>query len=209
MKTLALLLSAALLMYGVLTTAEAQQAAQAGSIGLKLTPILETSTTVTGQPIRFPQGDNQFTAVLAEVAPGGQVGRHMHPVPLFVYILEGTLSIEMEGHGIHTFKGRPRPRRGDQHLAQRPQSDRPAGALPDSVLRPEGHAEPDPPVTTASWRSCQVSLQPKPHVTNASHTISAREAIESEGRIPCRMQQGSQISSSISDRDNARHGQRR
>jgi quercetin dioxygenase-like cupin family protein len=104
MKTLALLLSAALLMYGVLTTAEAQQAAQAGPIGLKLTPILETSTTVTGQPIRFPQGDNQFTAVLAEVAPGGQVGRHMHPVPLFVYILEGTLSIEMEGHGIHTFK---------------------------------------------------------------------------------------------------------
>lgn len=72
-------------------------------VGLALTPILETTTTITGQPIRFPQGDNQFTAVLAEVAPGGQVGRHLHPVPLFVYILEGTLSIEMEGHETHTF----------------------------------------------------------------------------------------------------------
>jgi quercetin dioxygenase-like cupin family protein len=72
-------------------------------VGLTLTPILETATTITGQPIRFPQGDNQFTAVLAEVAPGGQVGRHMHPVPLFVYILEGTLSIEMEGHETQTF----------------------------------------------------------------------------------------------------------
>jgi quercetin dioxygenase-like cupin family protein len=72
-------------------------------VGLTLTPILETTTTITGQSIRFPQGDNQFTAVLAEVAPGGQVGRHMHPVPLFVYILEGTLSIEMEGHETHTF----------------------------------------------------------------------------------------------------------
>lgn len=41
--------------------------------------------------------------MVAEVAPGGQVGRHMHPVPLFVYMLEGTLSIEMEGHGTHTF----------------------------------------------------------------------------------------------------------
>jgi quercetin dioxygenase-like cupin family protein len=38
------------------------------------------------------------------VAPGGQVGRHMHPVPLFVYILEGTLTIDMEQHGVHAFK---------------------------------------------------------------------------------------------------------
>lgn len=41
--------------------------------------------------------------MLAEVEPGGQVGRHMHPVPLFVYMLEGTLSIEIEGHGTETF----------------------------------------------------------------------------------------------------------
>ena len=70
---------------------------------MKLTPVLETATTITGQAIRFPQGDNQFTAAIAEVAPGGQVGRHMHPVPLFVYMLDGTLSIEMDGHGTHTF----------------------------------------------------------------------------------------------------------
>ena len=74
-----------------------------GPVGLTLTPILQTSTTFTDQPIRFPQGDNQIVAVLAEVAPGGQVGRHMHPNPLFVYILEGALTIEMEGHGSHTF----------------------------------------------------------------------------------------------------------
>ena len=75
----------------------------AGPVGLKLTPVLETATTITGQPVRFPQGENQYTAVIAEVAPGGQVGRHMHPVPLFVDMLEGTLSIEMDGHGTHTF----------------------------------------------------------------------------------------------------------
>lgn len=72
-------------------------------IGFTVTPLLEASKTFTGQPIRFPQGDNQLTAVLAEIAPGGQSGRHMHPVPLFVYILEGSLTIEMEGHGTHTF----------------------------------------------------------------------------------------------------------
>jgi quercetin dioxygenase-like cupin family protein len=74
-----------------------------GPVGLTLTPILQTSTTFSGQPIRFPQGDNQLVAVLADVAPGGQVGRHLHPNPLFVYILEGTLTIEMEGHGTHAF----------------------------------------------------------------------------------------------------------
>jgi quercetin dioxygenase-like cupin family protein len=79
------------------------QSPPTGPVGLTLTPILQTSTTFTDQPIRFPQGDNQIIAVMAEVAPGGQVGRHMHPNPLFVYILEGALTIEMEGHGTHTF----------------------------------------------------------------------------------------------------------
>ncbi len=74
-----------------------------GPVGLTLTPVLQASKTFTGQPIRFPQSDNQFVAVVAEVAPGGQVGRHLHPNPLFVYMLQGTLTIEMEGHGTHAF----------------------------------------------------------------------------------------------------------
>ena len=74
-----------------------------GPVGLTLKTIVQTETTMVGQPIRFPQTDAQLTAVLAEVAPGGQVGRHLHPVPLFVYILEGTLTIDMEQHGTHAF----------------------------------------------------------------------------------------------------------
>jgi quercetin dioxygenase-like cupin family protein len=102
LKTFARILAAPLLATALVGPAAAHGTNPA-PVGLKLTPLLETSTTFTGQPIRFPQGDNQFTAVIAEVAPGGQVGRHMHPVPLFVYILEGTLTIEMEGHGTHAF----------------------------------------------------------------------------------------------------------
>jgi quercetin dioxygenase-like cupin family protein len=86
-------------------TATAQtESPPTGPVGLTLTPVLQASTTFTGQPIRFPQSDNQLVAVLAEVAPGGQVGRHLHPNPLFVYILEGTLTIEMDGHGTHAFR---------------------------------------------------------------------------------------------------------
>jgi quercetin dioxygenase-like cupin family protein len=81
--------------------AQQVQTPPVGPVGFAATTLLQTSTTVMGQPIRFPLGDSQFTAVLGEIAPGGQAGRHMHPVPLLVYILDGSLSIEMEGHGEH------------------------------------------------------------------------------------------------------------
>jgi quercetin dioxygenase-like cupin family protein len=103
MRKLIVVATLAFLLMTPMAVARQATPAPVEPVGLTLTPILETATTITGQPIRFPQGDNQFTAVLAEVAPGGQVGRHMHPVPLFVYVLEGTLSIEMEGHETHTF----------------------------------------------------------------------------------------------------------
>jgi quercetin dioxygenase-like cupin family protein len=109
-KTHAVLVAVLLLLAGQGALALLGQPASAqtepppmGPVGLTLTPILQTTKTFTGQPIHFPQSDNQLVAVLAEVAPGGQVGRHLHPHPLFVYILEGTLTIEMEGHGAHSF----------------------------------------------------------------------------------------------------------
>lgn len=100
---ISLLLLASTLVLASHAPASAEEARPVGPVGLKLTPVLETQTTITGQPIRFPQGDNQFAMVIAEVAPGGQVGRHMHPVPLAVYMLEGVLSIEMDGHAPHQF----------------------------------------------------------------------------------------------------------
>lgn len=101
---LVLAATTALVLKGQGAAAQSNQQAPLGPVGLTLTPILQTATTFTGQPIRFPQSDGQIVAVLAEVAPGGQVGRHLHLNPLFVYILEGTLTIEMEGHGTHAFR---------------------------------------------------------------------------------------------------------
>lgn len=101
MRTLGLALAPFLVLSAHAWSADATQ--PVGPIGLKVTPVAEADMTITGQAIRFPQGDNRLVAVLAEVEPGGQVGRHMHPVPLFVYMLEGTLSIEIEGYGTETF----------------------------------------------------------------------------------------------------------
>lgn len=68
-------------------------------VGLKVTPVFQGSETTIGQPILFPLFNNQVTAQLAEFAPGGETGRHQHPVPTFVYVLEGTITTEVEGHG--------------------------------------------------------------------------------------------------------------
>lgn len=78
--------------------------AWAQAVGVRSTTLLQASTTPSGQPIEFPLWRNQFSASLVEITPGGQVGRHMHPVPVLVYILEGELTVETEGQPPRTYK---------------------------------------------------------------------------------------------------------
>lgn len=40
----------------------------------------------------------------AEIAPGGAVGRHFHPGPELIYVLEGALMLEHDGHPPVTLK---------------------------------------------------------------------------------------------------------
>ena len=163
MRSARLLLVAPLALFGAATLNAQPQ--QQGPIGLKLTPILETTTTFTGQPIRFPQGENQLVAVLAEVAPGGQVGRHMHPVPLFVYMLEGTLTIEMEGHGTHAFQAG----QGFAEVTHTWHNGRNLGDKPASRLRrPEGHSQPHPPlIGTISLLLAELTIETEPQLGDA------------------------------------------
>lgn len=72
-------------------------------VGMKANTVLQTSTTATGQSLQFPQSRNQFTGVVIELGPGGEVGRHMHPVPNYVYVLNGEITIESEGHPTRTY----------------------------------------------------------------------------------------------------------
>src|SRR5207237_1488818 len=97
--TLALLLAA--------NAASAQTAAPAplgGEVHSGERLILSTGTTVTGEPIRYPTGAAaHITAVEITLAPGQQTGWHMHPVPLFGYILEGELTVDYGAVGQRVF----------------------------------------------------------------------------------------------------------
>jgi len=67
--------------------------------------VLATGTTVTGEPIRYPAGaPARITAVEITLAPGQQTGWHMHPVPLFGYILAGELTVDYGPKGKRTYR---------------------------------------------------------------------------------------------------------
>lgn len=73
-------------------------------VGFTPTILTQATQTSTGQPILYPLFRSQITMVSIQIAPGGQTGRHMHPVPVAVYVLEGTITVVHEGGGEKTYK---------------------------------------------------------------------------------------------------------
>ena len=70
--------------------------------GVKITKLLQGSETIEGKAIAYPPSDKAEMAVLmVDLAPGKEIGLHMHPVPLVVYMMEGELEVEVSGGGKH------------------------------------------------------------------------------------------------------------
>jgi quercetin dioxygenase-like cupin family protein len=63
---------------------------------IKRTDLLETNLAELG--------DKQMHVWVADIAPGAATGRHSHPTPRFVYVLEGAVVLEMDGNPPQTFK---------------------------------------------------------------------------------------------------------
>ena len=67
---------------------------------LKSTRILQTTTSDAGTRISYPPTDSaEVTALMIEVPPGAEGTLHRHEVPVFIYVLEGTLDVDTEGVG--------------------------------------------------------------------------------------------------------------
>ena len=62
---------------------------------VKVTPLLKTTQTWNGAPIKYPEGQPEITSLMIEIAPGGETNWHEHPVPSFGMLLEGTLEISL------------------------------------------------------------------------------------------------------------------
>lgn len=70
----------------------------------KATTLLQSDTTMEGERLSYLRTDSpEATAVLMEIAAGGETGFHMHTAPTFVYVLQGTVEVEEQSSGMrHT-----------------------------------------------------------------------------------------------------------
>jgi quercetin dioxygenase-like cupin family protein len=72
---------------------------------VKVTPVMKSSITISGQKIEYPKTDKaEMASILVEIQPGKENGHHMHPVPTYVHVLEGTMTVEFEDGSRQTFK---------------------------------------------------------------------------------------------------------
>jgi quercetin dioxygenase-like cupin family protein len=70
-----------------------------------LTTIYEGNTTIIGQELTaYPTGRPHLTAAIVTIPPGGETGWHLHEVPLFAYVLSGTLSVDYGTLGIKLYR---------------------------------------------------------------------------------------------------------
>jgi quercetin dioxygenase-like cupin family protein len=70
-----------------------------------VTAVMKSSTTISGQKIEYPKTEKaEMASVLVEIQPGKENGRHMHSVPTYVHVLEGTMTVEFEDGSRQTFK---------------------------------------------------------------------------------------------------------
>ena len=67
-------------------------------------PLLKADTTSIGQKISYPQSqDAEVTILKVTIPPGRSTGWHKHEVPVFAYVLKGTLTVEMENGKVFQF----------------------------------------------------------------------------------------------------------
>lgn len=67
-------------------------------------PLISTGKNVVGETIHYPKGAAHVTAAIVTLGPGGRTIMHKHGVPLFAYILAGTLTVNYGTHGTRTYK---------------------------------------------------------------------------------------------------------
>ncbi len=67
------------------------------SPSIKIESLLKTDTTILGQDIDCPFGDDEEISIAKITIPSGaSTGWHKHHYPVFAYVLKGTLTVEIE-----------------------------------------------------------------------------------------------------------------
>jgi len=81
------------------------QESQALPKGFKTTPVLKSGKTADGETLVYPKTDKaEIVSVIGTLDPGGRTPLHQHPVPVYVYVMEGALEVQTEGKAVRSYK---------------------------------------------------------------------------------------------------------
>ncbi len=73
--------------------------------GFRAADVMKGAVTIRGQSIRYPEtASPEITAMMVEIAPGGASDRHQHPIPPYIQVLEGTLTVEFDDGSRQSFE---------------------------------------------------------------------------------------------------------
>jgi len=73
--------------------------------GVMATQIKKSTTTSNGRKLDYLKTDSpEVTVLIVEIPAGGETGWHMHPVPVYAYMLSGAITVEMENKEKYDFR---------------------------------------------------------------------------------------------------------
>jgi quercetin dioxygenase-like cupin family protein len=73
--------------------------------GFKTQALLKTGVTRDNDPVSYPRTDKtEIISVIGTIEPGGRTPLHEHPVPTYVYVLDGEVELQTEGRPPHRYK---------------------------------------------------------------------------------------------------------
>jgi quercetin dioxygenase-like cupin family protein len=73
--------------------------------GVTAKVLQKTSVTANGARIAYPATTRaEVTAMTVDLAPGAETGWHKHPVPVYAYVVSGSLDVELAGGTALTYR---------------------------------------------------------------------------------------------------------
>lgn len=74
---------------------------------VKVKRLLKSTTDAAGRPLAYPKpedGQAEVTALLVEIAPGGETGWHKHPLTCLAHLMEGEIEVTLADGRVNVVK---------------------------------------------------------------------------------------------------------
>ena len=95
----------AIALVSVFCQAEPSPKAAEYAAAVRVKPLLQATTTASGQPIQYPTTDRpEVRMLMVEIPPGTETGWHKHPSHCYAYVVSGAVTVELENGKSTTIK---------------------------------------------------------------------------------------------------------